>query len=265
MFNIALAALAALSADDGECGECDTAVHRAFLHHRHYAAMVRGGYFKDQLQRASVRHRKICYFCDVGWYIEKCKEHLDLYHQTVLPNGWLHSVDDSPAHVDLNGAPMKWYTEGRLDRGGDQPAVIGTDGERLWFKAGNPYRENDQPTEVEMDGVFRWKNEDDELHRDHDKPALISLDRVEFHRNGMLDREHDKPAFIGTDSQRRHFRARWCRKGRVIRSLVAMRGTQLYDSIAAEFDAYVAQLETDEVVAMTLETARAKQNVTRNL
>ena len=46
-------------------------------------------------------------------------------------------------------------------------------------------------------GLQVWYNENGEIHRDNDKPAVIEKDRFEaWYQNGKLHRDDDKPALI---------------------------------------------------------------------
>ena len=53
---------------------------------------------------------------------------------------------------------------------------------------------------IDKDGTEKWYNEDGELHRDDDLPAVIkTYGTQEWYRNGKLHRDNDLPAIIKAD------------------------------------------------------------------
>ena len=60
-------------------------------------------------------------------------------------------------------------------------------------------------SEKDSDGTLRWI-QNDKLHRDDDKPAIINSDGgLEWRKNGLYHRDDDKPAYIGPEG-----RLDWC-------------------------------------------------------
>jgi hypothetical protein len=47
---------------------------------------------------------------------------------------------------------QKWYVDGKLNRDGDQPAIIRTNGVQLWYVDGKLHRDGDQPAVISSRG-----------------------------------------------------------------------------------------------------------------
>ena len=64
--------------------------------------------------------------------------------------------------------------------------------------------------EIDIYGDKRWFNEEGQLHRDNDLPAVIYADGSQFwYKNGELHRDNDLPAFIWADGSQY-----WWKNGR---------------------------------------------------
>lgn len=112
-------------------------------------------------------------------------------------NGKLHRGGDQPAIVSPVGSQY-WYRNGELHRDGDQPAVVETWG-RCWFKYGNLQREGDQPAIVSRNGTQEWYR-NHKLHRDDDQPAIIGAYERRWYRDGEKHRDNGQPAVIYLDA-----------------------------------------------------------------
>jgi hypothetical protein len=65
----------------------------------------------------------------------------------------LHSINDNPARIDFENYRLEWYSEGRLHRDGDKPAVVTftEDGCLLsleWYYAGRQHRDGNRPAVI---------------------------------------------------------------------------------------------------------------------
>ena len=61
----------------------------------------------------------------------------------------------------------------------------------------------EKPTRITLGGAMVWKNEDGELHRENDLPAIIYADSSKFwYKNGKLHRENYMPAIIYADGSK---------------------------------------------------------------
>lgn len=91
---------------------------------------------------------------------------------------------------------QKWMIGDTLHRGGDEPAVVRTDGLKEWWFKGQRHREGDRPAYIDADGNKRWYRRG-RLCRDGDQPAVINADGgQEWYKNGLIHRDGDKPAII---------------------------------------------------------------------
>jgi hypothetical protein len=125
-------------------------------------------------------------------------------------NGVLHSFDDKPALIDVNGTQY-WYRQGHGHRDGDLPAVINTK-IQLWLKEGCIHRENDRPAIIQADGNQFWAK-NGEIHRENDQPAIVQADGTrQWFKNGKLHRENDNPAIVQANGT--HF---WVKNGEIHR------------------------------------------------
>ncbi len=77
---------------------------------------------------------------DAHWYDEKRN---------------LNRRGDQPSIVRSNGN-VEWYKDGKCHRNGDKPAIIQADGTMYWFRYGMRYRENGKPNVAYLDGGTEW-------------------------------------------------------------------------------------------------------------
>ena len=73
-------------------------------------------------------------------------------------DGKLHNINDKPAIVSSDGTRM-WYHNGEKHRDGDKPAVIYGNGDKLFYKNNKLHRDNDKPAIIYYDGVCYWFKE----------------------------------------------------------------------------------------------------------
>ena len=72
---------------------------------------------------------------------------------------------------------------------------------------------NDEPTEITEDGFKIWRNSKGQIHRDNNKPALISPDgRCEWWIDDKYHRDNDLPAIICPNDY-----CSWWQNGRMIK------------------------------------------------
>jgi hypothetical protein len=50
----------------------------------------------------------------------------------------------------------EWYKEGKLNRGGNLPAIECADGTRYWYKEGELHRDGDKPAVKYPNGTREW-------------------------------------------------------------------------------------------------------------
>lgn len=116
-------------------------------------------------------------------------------HTLTKVDGKLHSINDEPAEVRVNGSRM-WYFNGKKHRDGDKPAGVWANGTQRWYIYGKRHRDGDKPAEILADGTQRWFI-NGKLHRDGDKPAEIWPAGTQFwYINGNLHRDNDQPAVV---------------------------------------------------------------------
>ena len=103
-----------------------------------------GRYSCDAQVQRELKERFICHEFSMH---DKGRDVIMILKESRLPNGQLHSVNDQPAvrlyrrSSDGKVHYERWYTDGELDRGDDQPAVcIWSYDQRLiyreWFQSG---------------------------------------------------------------------------------------------------------------------------------
>jgi len=101
-----------------------------------------------------------------------------------------------------NYGQQRWYKEGKLHRGGDQPARIDADGTQFWYKEGTIHREGDKPAKIFANGSQEWWKEG-KIHRDGDQPAVIDERGTQYWYKGWnLHRDGDQPAIICANGTR---------------------------------------------------------------
>ena len=89
----------------------------------------------------------------------------------------------------------EWYKEGKLNRGGNLPAIECADGYRAWYKDGKWHRDGDLPAVERADGSRCWYKEG-KLHRAGDLPAVEERanDYRAWYKEGKLHRDGNLPA-----------------------------------------------------------------------
>ena len=117
---------------------------------------------------------------------------------------------DGLAIINMDGDQC-WYKEGKLHRGGDQPAAIYADDDQYWWKEGKVHRDGDQPAIIFARGRQEWWKEGNR-HREGDNPAIISKDCKHWYKEGKCHREGGRPAIIYSDGTRI-----WCIEGKRIK------------------------------------------------
>ncbi len=103
------------------------------------------------------------------WTEESLVEGSKMVSKVWRYNGAIHRDYDLPAVIQSNGTKM-WYQHGKIHREG-KPAVIWVNGTNCWYKHGL-------------------------LHREEGKPARTLKDSTEWYENGLLHREGGEPAKI---------------------------------------------------------------------
>lgn len=88
--------------------------------------------------------------------------------------------DDKPASEFASGT-LVWYLDGMVGRADDKPAIVWADGSASWYINGKRGRTSGKPGSVYADGLKIWYDEDGEIHRDSDLPAV---ERVEVNDQG---------------------------------------------------------------------------------
>ena len=87
--------------------------------------------------------------------------------------------------IDTDGTISYYNEEGQLHRDGDKPAIIYSDGTKVYYVKGKLHRDGDEPAIIQHDGRKEWY-QDGKLHREGNKPALIWPDGTkEYYRNGV--------------------------------------------------------------------------------
>jgi hypothetical protein len=75
-------------------------------------------------------------------------------------------------------------------------AVI--DGVQSWLLDGKLHREHDRPALISNSGAREWRRYG-HLHRDHNRPAYIVGGLLEWYRDGRYHRDNDRPAHINAN------------------------------------------------------------------
>lgn len=93
---------------------------------------------------------------------------------------------------------------GELHSINDEPAIINTDGSKIWYCNDKIHRDNDLPAETWPDGtqVWYWNNQ---IHRDGDKPAFENEKVKQWYKNGKLHRDNNLPAIIYSDGKEEYY------------------------------------------------------------
>ena len=95
-----------------------------------------------------------------------------------------------------------WKIFNIIHRENDQPAIIFTDGTKMWYRNGKKHRDNDQPAVIELDGTKKWYN-NGKKHRDNDQPAVIYSSGSQYwYHQGRLHRNNDQATIIHPSGDR---------------------------------------------------------------
>lgn len=124
-------------------------------------------------------------------------------------NGRKHRGGDRPAVVHP-GNRREWWRSGTLRRGGssDGPTTVCSDGTLTWHCThSHIHRGGDLPAIVRSDGSRMWYT-DGLMHRDGDRPAVEAVDCLKWYRRGELHRDGDRAAVIVRRRLGRHPRPR---------------------------------------------------------
>lgn len=111
-------------------------------------------------------------------------------------NGLLHSIDDEPAIFNRYG--KFWFKNGLKHRDNDKPAeeyndhTVYENHRKHWHSWQLHYNCNNIR---DKRGLKIWY-ENNEIHRNGDKPAYIGNGIQIYYKNGMIHRDNDEPAFI---------------------------------------------------------------------
>jgi hypothetical protein len=120
---------------------------------------------------------------------------------TTYVYGVCHSIADNPAVVCTDGGKL-WYRNGWLHRDSGGPAEICDDGAQFWYRDGIQHRDGDLPAIVHEDGSQFWYR-DGEPHRDGDQPAEIWANGTRcWYRHGLLHREGGQQAVEWASGER---------------------------------------------------------------
>ena len=137
-------------------------------------------------------------------YTENGISRFDEYWYT---DGKLNREDDEPAVERANG-DKEWYTDDVRTRTG-APAITKSDGSEYWYLNGKINRGDDEPAVLEYVSTIEDDNEgpinlfnkywytNGNLNREDDEPAVENADgSKEWYTNGNLNRGGDEPAVI---------------------------------------------------------------------
>ena len=95
---------------------------------------------------------------------------LKIYGENRNSYGKLHSVNNLPAVIYINGY-QEWWRNGKRHRNGGLPAVVYANGDQEWWHNGEWHRDNDLPAIVYANGDQEWWF-NGERHRDGIMPAI---------------------------------------------------------------------------------------------
>jgi hypothetical protein len=121
----------------------------------------------------------------------------DLYgYEWINFNNQSHRDRDQPAMIYSNGMKM-WYQNNQIHRDRDLPAIINKD-TRQWLQHDKLHRDNDRPAFIDIHGTKQWYQHN-MLHRNYDLPAIISANGSKmWYQNHQLHRKN-LPAIIRLD------------------------------------------------------------------
>lgn len=130
--------------------------------------------------------------------IKNLNENRDDFHDLVLPNGVLHSIDDLPAEVFAG--TLTWYKYGKIHRDNDMPSVV-SDEKLVWYYNGQIHRYGDKPalcyTFIRNAHVEYYKY--GELYRQDDLPSVICGGFKFWFTAGKLYRKKNRPVIVSLD------------------------------------------------------------------
>ncbi len=86
------------------------------------------------------------------------------------------NYNDIIGHYTITGVTDDMYCKytilyGNFHSIDDRPAIVYNDGEQTWYRHGKLHRDNDKPAVITTEVQKYYQH--DELHRDNDKPAVI--------------------------------------------------------------------------------------------
>lgn len=88
------------------------------------------------------------------------------------------------------------------DEDSDPPTHTGSQGGKYWRNSNDKlHRDNDKPAIIHANGDQEWYV-DGKLHRDNDLPAIMTVKGTQqWYQHGKLHRDNDKPAIVGSNGQ----------------------------------------------------------------
>jgi hypothetical protein len=108
----------------------------------------------------------------------------------VVPEAELVDVLAGEQRVVLSSGAVFWLKDGLVHRDtDDEPAVIGKDGSKSWYRNGKRHRDGDLPAVVDAAGNQEWWIHN-KRHRDNNDPAVVNVDGTKaWWHNGELVRD----------------------------------------------------------------------------
>jgi uncharacterized repeat protein (TIGR02543 family) len=99
-----------------------------------------------------------------------------------------------------------YYTDNKLHRDNDLPAVERENGTEEWYQNGQRFRA-DGPVIKKTGSIAQTYMRDGQLHRDGDLPAVIKEDGTEeYYKEGKLHRDGDEPAIIKDNGTQEYYK-----------------------------------------------------------
>lgn len=134
--------------------------------------------------------------------------------------------------TDVDGNLNMYNLFNELHSFGDLPAVVYNDGSKEWYKNGILHRDGDKPAVISNGMKVWYKN--GQIHRDGDKPAVIRNDGVKqvliYYKNGQIHRDNFKPAIVDFNDKTIEF---------VVNGKYHnLRGPAIVDTTQADYDDY---------------------------
>lgn len=122
--------------------------------------MGRKGVATAQKQRPHLRNQRANFGSGENLVFNGLRKILGMTYTVVLPDGTIETRrrgvlhrEDGPAVLRTNGTRM-WYKNGKLHRDGG-PALEFYDGSKEWWREGKRHRD-DGPAIIFTDGIKRW-------------------------------------------------------------------------------------------------------------